>query len=209
MIVGFPGQYVPGNAHLRTYYLPKQSIIMKKILLIATILFAVSNISLAQIKSAKLTASGLTCSMCSKAILKSLQKVPFIQDVQANIEQSSYTITFKTGLPVFPDVIKKAVENAGFSVASMQITANVPALNVSNDAHASVVGLNLHFMNVAQKQISGEQTFVLLDKGYLPSKDYKHYSQYTHMQCYQTGMMAPCCAKEAGTVAGRIYHVTL
>lgn len=182
---------------------------MKKIIMIAAMMLAITNISLAQIKSAKLTASGLTCSMCSKAILKSLQKVPFVQDVQANIEQSSYTITFKSGIPVFPDIIKKAVENAGFSVASMQITAHVPAMTVSNDAHAMVAGLNLHFLNVGQKQISGDQTFTLLDKGFLPAKNFKQNSHYTQMQCYQTGMMAACCAKGAGVPAGRIYHVTL
>ena len=182
---------------------------MKKLLFIAAILVAAANISFAQIKSAQLTASGLTCSMCSKSILKALEKVDFVQAVQADIATSSYTITFRNGTAINPDALKTAVERAGFSVASLKVTATVPAITVSNDAHLALGGLNLHFLNVPEKSISGEQTFTLLDKGFLPAKDYKRNGSFTKMPCYHTGMMAPCCAKAAGLPAGRIYHVTL
>lgn len=179
---------------------------MKKLLFIAVILFAASS-SFAQIKSASLKASGLTCSMCSKAIFKSLQKVSFIQNVEPNIEGSTYAITFKPGTKVVLDDVKKAVENAGFSVANLQVTASFPKTEIANDAHVTLGGTNLHFLNVKSQTIQGDKTFTVVDKSFLPAKDNKKYSQYTKMTCFQTGMMAACCSK--GQTSGRIYHVTL
>src|SRR6187401_816631 len=85
--------------------------IMKKIILVILgLLLAIS--SFAQIKSATLSASGLTCSMCSKAIYKALGKVSFVKSVDADIEGSKYQITFKDGAVIVLDDLKKAVEGA-------------------------------------------------------------------------------------------------
>jgi hypothetical protein len=46
---------------------------MKKVFFIAVMLLSLG--SYAQFKSASLQASGLTCSMCSKAVFKALEKV--------------------------------------------------------------------------------------------------------------------------------------
>ena len=54
-------------------------ICMKKIFVVVAILFCVS--SYAQVTNATLTASGLTCSMCSKAIYEALKKVNTIEQV--------------------------------------------------------------------------------------------------------------------------------
>ena len=179
---------------------------MKKLLFIAATLFAATS-SFAQIKSATLKASGLTCSMCSKAIFKSLQKVSFIQSVDPNIEGSTYAITFKANSKVVLDEVKKAVENAGFSVASLQVTASFPKTEIANDAHVNLGGTNLHFLNVKAQTIQGDKTFTVVDKSFIAAKESKRYSQYTKMSCFQTGMMAACCTK--GQASGRIYHVTL
>lgn len=161
----------------------------------------------AQIKSAKLTASGLTCSMCSKAIYKALMKVPSIQDVEADIKNSSYDIKFKEGTNVVIDDLKKAVEGAGFSVAGLQVTGNFSNVAVANDAHIAYGGSNFHFLGVNKQVLNGEKTLTVVDKNFLPSKDFKKYSSQTKMKCVQTGMMEACCSK-TGT-SGRIYHVTL
>ncbi len=181
---------------------------MKKILLIVAILCLNLTISFAQIKSASLRASGLTCSMCSKAIYKALQKVPTVQDVKVNIETSVYDISFKPNAAVSIDEVKKAVENAGFSVASMQVTAGFPKIDIANDAHFSIGGVNMHFLNVQPQTIQGDKTVTIVDKNYLSAAENKKYGQYTKMICFETGKMELCCAK--GTQpAGRIYHVTL
>jgi len=181
---------------------------MKNFLLIMALLCLSFSNSFAQIKSASLKASGLTCSMCSKAIFKALQKVPSVQEVKVNIETSVYDITFKPNTAISIDAIKKAVENAGFSVASMQVTANFPKMEIANDAHFSIGGLNLHFLKVQSQTIQGDQTITVVDKNYLPQAESKKYGEYTKMTCFETGMMEACCTN-GKQPSGRIYHVTL
>lgn len=178
---------------------------MKKILVILALFFAAS--AHAQITKAKLTASGLTCSMCSKAIYEALQKVSFIETVKANIKESSYSIVFKKDVAVDPDDLKKAVEDAGFFVAQLQLTMNFDNVEVQNDKHVAADGLNLHFMNIQQQTLTGEKVVTVLDKNYESAKEFKKYAGYTNMKCFTTGVMEDCCDK---TMAGkRIYHVTI
>ena len=179
---------------------------MKKLFIILALAWCVP--AHAQIKSAKLTASGLTCSMCSKAIFKALEKVPFVEHVDADIENSSYTITFKNGQKVILDELKKAVVGAGFSVASMQVTATFDHVDICNDAHISLWGSTFHFLNVPVQSLDGEKTFTIVDKNYLPQSERKKYRRYTKMACFETGVMENCCPKKE-SASNRIYHVTI
>ena len=180
---------------------------MKKILLVIIgLLIALS--SFAQIKSATLSASGLTCSMCSKAIYKALSKIPAVRSVDADIEGSKYHIIFKEGAAIVLDDLKKAVENAGFSVAALQVTAHFPPTAIANDTHIEYGGSTYHFLNVSAETISGDKTFTVVDKRFLPDADYRRYAKYTAMKCIETGRMAACCTK-GGAAGTRVYHVTL
>jgi copper chaperone CopZ len=73
----------------------------------------------AEIKKVTLVASGLTCSMCSKAIFKALTKLDFVEEVKVDIEKSMYILAFKSGKKVEIDQIKLAVTDAGFGVQSL------------------------------------------------------------------------------------------
>jgi copper chaperone CopZ len=180
---------------------------MKKIILVVLALLIAAS-SFAQIKSATLSASGLTCSMCSKAIFKALQKVPSVKSVEADIEGSKYQIAFKEGATIVLDDLKKAVEGAGFSVAGLQVTAVFPPTPIANDAHIQYGGSTYHFLNVPNATISGEKTFTVVDKKFLPDADYRKYAKFTTMKCVETGRMAACCSNN-GTAGTRVYHVTL
>src|SRR3982750_633164 len=96
---------------------------MKLIIMILLAAFS-SSAATAQFKSASLQASGLTCAMCTKAINNSLEELPFIKSVKADIKSSTFNIVFKDGGKVDIDQLKNAVEEAGFSVAKLKLTAN-------------------------------------------------------------------------------------
>ncbi len=179
---------------------------MKKLIIIALLLMSAS--SYAQIKSAALTASGLTCSMCSKSIYKALIKVPSIKNVTPDVEHSIFNIEFRDDANVSPDEVKKAVENAGFYVASMVVTATFDNTEVYNDAHVNMGGNTFHFLNVPKQTLQGAQAFRIVDKAFLPAGERKKYSKYTKMKCFETGTMEACCPKDKVT-AKRVYHVTI
>ncbi|MCG9900279.1 MAG: heavy-metal-associated domain-containing protein [Sediminibacterium sp.] len=183
---------------------------MKKILLVFSLLLVVFY-SNAQFRSATLQASGLTCSLCSKSILKSIEKIPFVQSVKADIQTSGFEIEFQENQVVDFDQIKKAVEDAGFSVARLDVQAIISETAIQPDAHIEMGGLVLHFMNVKKQQLQGVTKLRIIDKSFLPAKEHKKMSQYTKMACFQTGVMESCCTSTASTpkTSKRVYHVTL
>ena len=96
---------------------------MKKVLVIILAFLALQ--AEAQFSKATLQASGLTCAMCSNAINKALQAIPFVASVKSDIKNSSFNISFKENANVNIDALKKAVEDAGFSVAKLNLTGNL------------------------------------------------------------------------------------
>lgn len=181
---------------------------MKKLLiLVVAALFSAG--AMAQFKSAGLQAAGLTCAMCTKAINKSLDQLPFIGSVKADIKTSTFLITFKEGADVDFDVLKKAVEDAGFSVAKLKVTGQFDNVAVKNDSHVAINGKTFHFLNIQPQTLQGEQTIVLVDKDFVSAKEFKKFSAATKMACVQTGKAGACCTKEGISDNTRIYHVTI
>jgi len=180
---------------------------MKNLLISFALLFFIK--AEAQVTKVKLQASGLTCSMCSNAINKSLKSLDVVENVKADVSASSFEITFKSGTAVDFDLLKKKVEDAGFFVAKMIVTLNVNQVEVSNEAHVKIAGTMYHFLNTEKKQISGENSFKILDKGFVSAKEFKKNSKLTSMACYQTGYMGACCKDKNSKTGTRIYHVTI
>jgi len=183
---------------------------MKKILLLL-IIVAPTILVRAQFEKAELQASGLTCSMCSNAIQKALKTLPFVETVQTDLNKNLFTLAFKKDVAVDFDQIKNKVEGAGFSVADLWITANLHGVQVNDDAHTSLGGMNFHFMHVKPATLDGKYRLQVIDKNFVLSKEYKKFSAYTVMPCYKTGIMQACCKSKDESLASseRIYHVTL
>ena len=163
----------------------------------------------AQIKKASLQASGLTCSMCSKAVLTALQKVAFVDKVQVDIKNQTYNISFKENETPDFDALVKAVEDAGFSVAVFKITAEVSHVKLEKDQHLQIGKQYFHFLNAKDQQLNGATTFTIVDKQFTSSKNYKKYSALSKKECVQTGKMAKCCNKDEISEDTRIYHAVI
>lgn len=163
----------------------------------------------AQFSSGNLHASGLTCALCTKAINTSLEQISFVESVKADIKTSSFNIVFKPGAKVDIDALRKGVEDAGFSVAKLQVTAALEQVGVEQDAHVELNGQTFHFLDVKKQVLTGPTTLTVVDKHFLPSKAFKKYSKTTKMACVETGKMESCCTKSSSTASSRIYHLTL
>lgn len=163
----------------------------------------------AQFRSANLTAAGLTCAMCTKAINTELEQLSFIQSVKVDIKTSSFNIVFKKDVAPDFDQLKKAVEDAGFSVAKLKIFADFQNIAVKKDAHVSVGGKTFHFLNAPDATLNGEKAFTVVDKDYVTAKEYKKYSTASAAACVKTGKAESCCTKEGIKPESRIYHVVI
>ncbi len=149
-----------------------------------------------QIQSVSLQASGLTCSMCSRAIYKSLKKLPTVAKVQEDIAHSSYHIQFKDPQNVSLADLKKAVIDAGFSVAWMEVKANFNNVEVANDTALRLDEFTFFFVDIQKQKLNGERKLLILDKDYLLDKDRKKYAGSFE-------------SKAAANDGERVFHVTL
>lgn len=184
---------------------------MKKITL-SFLLISLSLLGFSQFEKVELQASGLTCSMCSNAINKALKTLPFVESIETDLNQNLFTIMLKKNVPVDFDAISKKVEGAGFSVARCWVVADLRDLNLHNDEHIVLDGLNIHFMNVKSQTLNGLVRLQIIDKHFVRAADFKRFSNLTTMTCYKTGMMGNCCGAEhvpKEMASGRIYHVTI
>ncbi|MDP4263670.1 MAG: heavy-metal-associated domain-containing protein [Bacteroidota bacterium] len=179
---------------------------MKK--LMSIILGLLMGIALqAQFTKATLQATGLTCAMCSNAINKALKTKPFIESVKPDIKNSSFDITFKENADVDIDAIRKAVEDAGFGIGGLRLTANFSEVKIGNDKHVQLGDKHFHFLHVDSQVLNGEQTITIIDKDFLTERQFKKFSAETKMKCLQPGKAGSCCP---GVAAGtRIYHATI
>jgi len=181
---------------------------MKRVLLAIAIVFMTVS-SQAQFTKASLQATGLTCAMCSNAINKALQKVPFIESVKSDIKNSAFSLVFKQGQNINIDILREAVEDAGFSVGSLKLTGNFQELKIENDKHVEIGKEVFHFLNVSEQVLNGEQTISVVDKNFLTAKRFKKFSSASKMSCVTTGKAASCCVKDGIAPDARVYHVTI
>ncbi len=170
---------------------------MKKLLVIIFLLSVF--FGKAQFKSANLQASGLTCAMCSNAINKSLKTLSFVEKVDADIANASFLIIFKQGTEINFDQLRKKVEDAGFSVAKLQVVTVFNNTAIENDKSVTINGKVFHFLNIKNQVLNGEQTITIVDKNFVPVKEYKKFTALTKAESFKTG-------QAQGT---RIYHVTI
>ncbi len=127
-------------------------------------LFIIATSANAQIKSAEVLASGLTCSMCSKAIFKALSSLPFVDTIKVNIETSVYQLNFKKDSAVKIESIRDAVYDAGFAIAKLSITANWKDKNAIKDLVFNDLGYQFQWQIKSNKMLSNSQKVFIVNK---------------------------------------------
>jgi copper chaperone CopZ len=149
---------------------------MKKIILFSVILFA-SIIANGQIIKAELTATGLTCSMCSKATYKQLTSIPEVEKVEPDLNNTAFILFFKNGSQVKISSLKKKVEEAGFAIGELLVVFNFKNQQAENNSTFSLDNVTYTFMDTKADVLSGEVKVKILDKGYVVEKEYKKLSK--------------------------------
>lgn len=163
----------------------------------------------AQFTSARLQATGLTCAMCSNAINKALQKLPFVESVKSDVKNSSFDIVFRKEAVITLEQIKKAVEGAGYAVGELKVTGTFSATKVSKDQPIRLGDENFHVLNAGDTLLNGEQTFTMVDRSYITEKEFKKVSREFNSPCLLPGKSAAGCRSSGVTGGDKTYHVML
>lgn len=182
---------------------------MKTIILILALLFP-AFFAGAQITGATLQASGLTCSMCNKATQEALSTLAFVKQITPDLNTNSFLISFKEGVPVDIDALKSKVEASGFSVARLVLTLDFHQQSISDNAHINYEGRIFQFVHVSPQVLDGPRNVVVIDRGFIPTKDFKQNLSTIQMDCYKTGRVSgSCCKVDGKTSSDRVFHVTI
>ena len=139
--------------------------------MVIAILFSLT--ATAQVSKVSLQASGLTCSMCSNSINKSLKTLDFVEKVDANIKTSTFEITFKPNSSVDFDLLKKKVENAGFSVSRFVALVHFDDVKLSANRPVKIGDKTFEFVNAKEAALNGDKPVQIIDKGFVSAKEYK------------------------------------
>jgi copper chaperone CopZ len=163
-----------------------------------------------QVTGARLQASGLTCAMCARSVYKNLETLPFVDSVDTDLEQSAFLLSFKEGATVDADQIRKRVEDAGFSVASLHLKASLPGKATGTDGHITLSGRTYHILTPSASGGEGERSLLVVDKSFLPAREGKKYAALSTAPCFLTGHSGGKCCEASGVPAGqRVYHLSL
>ncbi|HEY3406149.1 MAG TPA: heavy metal-associated domain-containing protein [Ohtaekwangia sp.] len=96
---------------------------MKKVLLFVFTLYC--SATQAQFKAATMEIDGMTCSMCTYGVQRSIAKLKFIQQVNVDLNSSVASISFKPDEFVNIGEVIKSVFDAGYSVRSLKAKVNL------------------------------------------------------------------------------------
>jgi copper chaperone CopZ len=144
---------------------------MKNIFLMVAVFISMA--TKAQITKVYLQASGLTCSMCSNAINKSLKTLDFIDKIDADVKNYTFELSFKANSNVDFDKIRRKVEDAGFSVSSFFASIYFDNVELKSDQPVRIGANTLVFVDLKDRALNGETMVRLLDKGFVSAKEYK------------------------------------
>ncbi|SFA49253.1 Copper chaperone CopZ [Pedobacter suwonensis] len=173
-----------------------------KIFSIIMLFFAV-NVSAQKISSADLQVTGLTCSMCSNATQKSLETLNFISSIKPDLNKNIFVLTFKQDTKVNLDLVRKKVQDAGFSVGGLTASFNFNDVKIDDKGQAIIDGNVYRFVNAKSKTLNGTVKASIVDKDFISGSAFKKQATNANSDAYASG---------TGVVNGkktRIYHLIL
>ena len=167
------------------------------------ILLLSGEVSAQQISSAEVQVAGLTCSMCSQATERSLRSLDFIGAIKPDLNRNVFVIDFKKDKSASIDLIRKKVQDAGFSIANMTAVFKFNNLKVDEKGKAAAGADVYQFLNAKGKTLNGEVKASVLDKNFVSGAVFKQKAAQFNAESYVSGY---------GMVDGRktrIFHLSI
>ena len=166
-------------------------------------LFFAVNVSAQQISTADLQVTGLTCSMCSNATQKSLETLGFINSVKPDLNKNIFVLTFKKGADINIDLIRKKVQDAGFSVGGLTADFTFSQVKIDDKGQAIIDGNVYRFVNAKNKTLNGTVKASVVDKNFISGSAFKKQSATVNSDAYANGTAVVNGKKT------RVYHLVL
>lgn len=172
-------------------------------LILLSLLVISQKLSAQQIAKAELQVTGLTCSMCSQATEKSLRTLDFINSITPDLNRNVFVLTFKKDRNVNLDLIRRKVEDAGFSIGNLSATFNFNNVKVDSKGLAVASGKVYQLSSTKNKVLNGTIKAAVVDKNFVSSSKSKQWASKFQSETYASG---------TGVIDGkktRVYHLDI
>ncbi len=115
--------------------------------------------------------NGLTCSVCTQSVERSIKRLEFVESVSMSLENTEGRIYLKKGATVDLRKIAKAVMNAGFSVRFVRFAITFNDVAIEGDGSFIYQGQSYQWLQFQNNRVRGELILKLVDEGFLPKKE--------------------------------------
>jgi copper chaperone CopZ len=123
----------------------------------------ISTVLQAQISEVTVGINGLTCSMCSRTVEKSMLRLQWVEKVEMSLETTEAKIFIKKNAAVSMKEFPRSVKDAGFSVRFVSMEINAAGLRVQEDGLFYASGQQFRFTGTNKIPKEGIIKFRLID----------------------------------------------
>ena len=125
----------------------------------------------AGIRFVKVGINGLTCSMCSRTVEKSMLRLSFVERVEMSLEATEAVIFIKPQASVSMKEIARSVKDAGFSVRSVEADLDFSDLRLADDGTFFCQGQQYSWLGKRTLHADGKVKLKLIDTGFIPPNE--------------------------------------
>jgi copper chaperone CopZ len=134
-------------------------------------LFLLPTKSLAGYYWVEVGVNGLTCSVCTQSVERSIRRLDFVDSVSMSLEKTEGRIFLKRDAVVDLRKIAKAVVAAGFSVRFLRVAFGFDDMAIGRDGSFVYQGQPFQWLQFQNNATKGETILKLVDEGFLPKKE--------------------------------------
>ncbi len=127
----------------------------------------------AQFVSANVEVAGLTCSLCSNSVEKSIRQLDFVQDIEVNLNDNISEVTFKPGKKVDIGALAQKVQDAGFSVMNMSALFKADQASAKSTDRFTYANDQYVLLDSTQKELRGQVQMKFVGDKFLSRTAYK------------------------------------
>lgn len=139
--------------------------------LLAVIFCLVPNHSFGGLKWIDVGVNGLTCSVCTRSVDRSISRLEFVDSVTMSLENTEGRIYVKNIENINLKRITKAIVDAGFSVRFVRLQFDFSDIPIDKDGFFSFKEQHYQWIQFKSNSSLNNVALTLIDEGFLPKKE--------------------------------------
>lgn len=153
---------------------------------LSTMIFGlVPNDSFAGLKWIDVGINGLTCSLCTRSVDRSISRLEFVDSVNMSLENTEGRIYLKDVEVIDLKRITKAITDAGFSIRFVRLQFDFKDIQIDTDGFFNFKGQRYRWLQFKSNASLSSVALTLINEGFLPRKESNQWKKKLAMSTNQ------------------------